>query len=90
MLMEDCSEGETMSTFEEAQEDAFREGVQYLEVHRSEEAGEDSMESTGEEVGLRKAEDHMIHEGKRSSGKCREISRSWTVKFLLPRTLLSA
>ena len=48
------------------------------------------MESTGEEVGLRKAEDHMIHEGKRSRGKCREISRSWTVKFLLPRTLLSA
>lgn len=44
-----------MSTFEEAQEDAFREAVQYLEVHRSEEAGENSMQSTGEEVVLRKA-----------------------------------
>lgn len=43
MLMEDCSEGQTMSTFEEAQEDAFRQAVQYLEVHRSEEAGENSM-----------------------------------------------
>lgn len=88
--MEDCSEGQTMSTFEEAQEDAFREAVQYLEVHRSEEAGENSMQSTDEEVVLRKAENHMIHEGKRSRGKCREISRFWTVKFLLPRTLLSA
>lgn len=55
MLMEDCSEGETMSTFEGGPGGCFREAVQYLEVHRSEEAGENSMQSTGEEVVHRKA-----------------------------------
>lgn len=37
-----------------------------LKVHGSEEAGENSMENTGEEVSLGKTGEHMRCEGKRS------------------------
>lgn len=44
----------------------LRKKGRYLKVHGSEEAGEDSMESTGEEVSLGKTGEHMRCEGKRS------------------------
>lgn len=63
-----------------------------LKVHRSGEAGEDPLGSTGEEGGPGKVEKHRRLEGKRNRGKGKEISRNrayrFATKFLPPRTLL--